>query len=173
MGRPPGGPTCRAAIRPEPAGVEPALGGLELTDGVFTRPAEVTDGFVFHRWDLDAGEITGAPQAGPWPRVTTIGVDAVARLCGPESGRDALAHLALWRQIALEPVPTGARFISEDQGLGLGLKLAHELIKVNAPGPEVSLPFWKSLCLGCKKFTRTNPHNRWRKRVSAVLILKY
>jgi hypothetical protein len=41
----------------EQQGVEAALGGLEIGDGVFTRPTEVADGFVFHRRDIDGGEI--------------------------------------------------------------------------------------------------------------------
>jgi hypothetical protein len=43
---------------PEQQGFETALGGLEITDGVFTRPAEVADGFVLHRRDIDGGEVT-------------------------------------------------------------------------------------------------------------------
>ena len=82
MGRPPGGPARRADIVPAHKGVETALGGLESTDGVFTRPAEVTDGCVLHRRDIDGGEVTGAPQAGHLHRVPTVGFHAVARLFG-------------------------------------------------------------------------------------------
>jgi hypothetical protein len=41
----------------EQKGLETKLGGLEIGDGVFPSPAEVTDGFVFHRRNLDGGEI--------------------------------------------------------------------------------------------------------------------
>jgi hypothetical protein len=41
----------------EQEGFEPILGGLEIADGIFTRAAEVADGFVFHRRDIDGGEI--------------------------------------------------------------------------------------------------------------------
>ena len=58
MGRPPGGTARRADIVPEHKGFETARGGLEITDGVFTSPAEVTDGFVLHSRDIDGGEVT-------------------------------------------------------------------------------------------------------------------
>ena len=57
MGRAPGRPTRRADIVAEPNGVETALGGLELSAGVFTCPAEVADGLVRHRRDLDGGKV--------------------------------------------------------------------------------------------------------------------
>jgi hypothetical protein len=46
----------------------------------------------------------------------------------------------LFRQRAIEPIPTGARFIDKDQVWGFCLKLADELINVGLPGadpPEV------------------------------------
>jgi hypothetical protein len=69
-------------------------------------------------------------------RVTPVGFDAVARLFGHEGGRDDPAHLAFFRQITIEPVPTGSRFIDEDQVLGFCLKLAHDLINVDLPGAD-------------------------------------
>jgi hypothetical protein len=44
--------------------------------------------------------------------------------------------MALFRQIPREPVPTGSRFINEDQVLGVGLQRAHEWIHVDVPGAD-------------------------------------
>ena len=44
--------------------------------------------------------------------------------------------MALFRQITLEPVPTGARFIDKDQVFGFGWPLADELINVGRPGAD-------------------------------------
>jgi hypothetical protein len=57
MGWAPGGPAGIADIMAEQKGFETELGGLEIADGIFTSPAEVTDGFVLHRRDIDGGEI--------------------------------------------------------------------------------------------------------------------
>jgi hypothetical protein len=44
-----------ADIVAEPEGVETTRGGLEVTDGLLTRPGELTQGFVFHCGDIDQG----------------------------------------------------------------------------------------------------------------------
>jgi hypothetical protein len=85
---------------------------------IFPRPAQVTHGFVFDGGDIDRGEIPGAPQAGPWDGLPTIGVDAIARLLGNQCGGDDPAVVALWGQIAVAPRAPGARFLDEDQGCG-------------------------------------------------------
>ena len=41
--------------------------------------------------------------------------------------------MPLFRQITIEPVPTGARFMDKDEVLGFGVQLAHELINVTLP----------------------------------------
>src|SRR4030095_10643330 len=49
--------------------------------------------------------------------------------------------MALFRQIAIQPVPPGSRFIDKDQVWGFGLQRAAELIKVALPranGPKVN-----------------------------------
>ena len=46
-----------ADILSEQEGFETELGILESADGVFTRPGEVADGFIFDVGDRDQGEI--------------------------------------------------------------------------------------------------------------------
>jgi hypothetical protein len=55
-------------------------------------------------------------------------------LLGKQRGRDDLTAMALFRQIAREPIPTGSCFIHKDQVCGLGLPLVHELVNVGLPG---------------------------------------
>jgi hypothetical protein len=64
-------------------------------------------------------------------RVPTVGFHAVARFFGHEGGGDDNpADRAFLRQIAIEPVPTGARLIDKDPMLGLGWQLADEVVNV-------------------------------------------
>jgi hypothetical protein len=44
--------------------------------------------------------------------------------------------MAWFRQIARAPVPTGARCIDEDPGVGVGVQRAHEVIDLGLPGAE-------------------------------------
>jgi hypothetical protein len=116
------------------------LGRLEIVERIFTRAAQVTNGFVCDRWDIDRREIPRAHQPRQLDRVTTVGFHAVTGLFGNEGGRDDPADMALFRQRAIEPVATGSRFIDEDQVFGFCLQLAHELINVawpSANGPKV------------------------------------
>ena len=57
VGWAPGGPAGIATIVPQHKGVQTKFRGLEVTDGIFPRAAQVADGFVFHRRDIDGGEI--------------------------------------------------------------------------------------------------------------------
>ena len=69
-------------------------------------------------------------------RVTKVSLDAIARLVGNQGRGDDPAVMALFRQIPIEPLPTGARFIDKDQVFGFGLQLADELINVGLPGAD-------------------------------------
>jgi hypothetical protein len=57
MGWTPGGLTRIADVMPQPKCFEPELGGLEIPDGVFTRPAQIADGFVFDLGNIDGSEV--------------------------------------------------------------------------------------------------------------------
>jgi hypothetical protein len=134
MGWAPGRPARLTKILSEQEGVEPTLGGLEIAEGIFTRAAEIADGCVFHRRDIDGGEVTGAHQPGPWHGITAVGFHAVAGLFRHESGRHHPTRIAFLAQIALEPVPPGPRFVDTDELCGRGLPVADELIKVTMAG---------------------------------------
>ena len=45
-------------ILSQPQGVETELGVFEIADGIFTRPSEIANGFIFDFGDIDGGEIT-------------------------------------------------------------------------------------------------------------------
>jgi hypothetical protein len=77
---PPSGLARRAAIVPQEKRFEPKLGGLEITDGLFTRSAQVPHRFILHRRDVDRDQVTGAHQAGQLDRVTAVGFDPIASL---------------------------------------------------------------------------------------------
>jgi hypothetical protein len=82
MGRVPGGQARVAASVAEQEGFEAELGGFEITEGIFARPAEIPKSLVFLLGNIDRGEITGAPRAGQRHRVATIGFHGVGGLFG-------------------------------------------------------------------------------------------
>ncbi len=53
----PGGPTGIADIMPQQKRVQAKLGSLEIVERIFTRTAQVPNGFVCDRWDIDRREI--------------------------------------------------------------------------------------------------------------------
>jgi len=57
VGRVPIGSACVTDILPQQEGFESKLGGLEIADGVFTSPGELSDGFIFHFGDIDHSEL--------------------------------------------------------------------------------------------------------------------
>jgi hypothetical protein len=136
MGRAPSGPAGRADIVAEQKGCEPELGGLEIADGIFTRAGEVAHGFVLDRGNIDGRAIPRAHRARKLDRVTPVSVHAVSRLFGNEGGRDDVADMALFGQIAIEPGPAWSRFIDKDEVLGFGVQLAHERVNVGLPGAD-------------------------------------
>jgi hypothetical protein len=126
--RAPGRSAGIPAIRPPEKGVEPHLCGVESPDSLFTRAAQLTQGFILDRGDRDGGEIAGAPQAGPLSSVTAVGVDAVARLLREERRCHHPTAMAFRGQIAVEPIATGTRLLNKDEGWSRGLPLADQLL---------------------------------------------
>ncbi len=158
VGRAPVSSARVAEILPEQKSFETELGRLEVPQGIFTGAAEIANGFIFNRGNLHGGEIPRAHQARELDCIPTIRFHPVARLFGHEGGRDDTAELALFRQIAIEPIPTGTSFIDEDQMRGLGLHLANEVVNVTlacADGPEVgdlSAVLWRDVSDGNRVF---------------------
>jgi hypothetical protein len=121
-------------------GVEAELGVFELADGLFTRPAEVANRFVFHRGDIDRGKSTRARQAGPWHGVPAVGVAAVAGLLREQGGGDDPAVIAFLGEIPGESGATRAGFVDEDEVCGVRWHRAEQWIDVTltrADGPKI------------------------------------
>jgi len=53
---------------------------LQPAERLFPHPAQVADGVIVDRGDIDGGEIPRAHKPGQWHGVTTVGVAPVARL---------------------------------------------------------------------------------------------
>ena len=58
VGRAPIGPAGVADIVSEQKGFEPEFGVFEITDGIFTSPAEVANGFLLDLGDIDRSAIS-------------------------------------------------------------------------------------------------------------------
>jgi len=68
--------------------------------------------------------------------ITPVGFDPVTRLFGNQGGGDDPAGVAFLRQVPIEPVAAGARFIDEDELLAFGLELPDKLIDITLPGSD-------------------------------------
>ena len=64
VGRAPIGPAGIADIVSQQEGFETKLGVFEIAEGIFTRPGQVANGFIFDFGDIDRGEITRAREPG-------------------------------------------------------------------------------------------------------------
>ena len=84
MGRAPVGPAGGADIVSQPEGVETELGILKIAEGIFARPREIANGFIFDFGDIDEGEIPRAGQSGSLYGVSAIRFDASTGLFGNE-----------------------------------------------------------------------------------------
>jgi hypothetical protein len=82
MGWTPIGSASVTDIVPEQKGFETKLGVFAIADGVFTRPGEVTNRFIFHLGDIHGGEISRAGQAGQLHGVAAVGFDPIPWLFG-------------------------------------------------------------------------------------------
>jgi hypothetical protein len=121
VGRAPGGPACVTDSVPQETGFQPPLRGLQITDGLFTRPAQVPHGFIRNRWDRDRGEVPRAHQAGQCEGVPTVGCDPLPGLCGEQRRGNAPADVAFFGARALEPIATRPRFRDKDEVGAVGL----------------------------------------------------
>jgi hypothetical protein len=138
VGRAPIGLAGVSAIVSEPTGVEAQLGVLAITEGLFTRPGEITKRFICHGGDLDGSEIPRAGQSGPLHRVPTVGCDPVAGLLGNQRGGDHPAVVTLFAEIPVEPVATGAGCVDEAQMWSLRWHRTDEVITITLAGPNGS-----------------------------------
>jgi hypothetical protein len=123
-------PAGVADIVPQQKRVETDFGGLEILDGIVAGPAQIADGLVFDLGHIDGRQVPRAQQAGQLDGVTAIGVDPVASLCGNQRGGHDPAHVALLRQIAIEPRAARTGLVHTDQVLAFRRQLTDALIDV-------------------------------------------
>jgi hypothetical protein len=119
VGWAPMSPAHVPAILSQHKGFETALGVFESAEGIFTRPGEIPDGFIFHLGDRDHRESPRAGEPGQWHGVSTVGFDPIAWFVGDQRGGHHPAVVAFFGQVAVEPVATGTGCVDADQMLGL------------------------------------------------------
>ena len=119
VSRVPGSLARRAAVVPQPAGLQPQLGGVAITEPIVTSPPPSTPGFIFNLGDLDGCEGACAPQPGQLERISAGRFDPIARcLRAHRRGTDP-AIIAFAGQLAIEPRATRPRCVAKDQACGL------------------------------------------------------
>jgi hypothetical protein len=138
VGRAPMCPAHVTAILSQHKGCETDLGVFAIADGIFTRPGESPDGFLFPLRDRDHGEITRAGEPGQWQGVAAVGCDPIAWCVGEQRGCHHPAGVAFLRQRAGEPGATGTGCVDEEQMCGLRWHLAYELIDGTRAGANSS-----------------------------------
>ena len=115
---------------PQHKGFQTHLRGLEVTEGIFPRAAQVADGFIFSTGDIDGGEVPGAHAPGQLHGIAAVGF-APDPQAFSESGRGPRPNSrTLFAQIAIEPVAPGSCFIDKDEALAFDWQLAGALIDV-------------------------------------------
>jgi hypothetical protein len=138
VSRAPGGPARRADIVPQQASFAPQLRGLEIADGICTRPAQVTHRFLLHLGHRDRGEVPRAHQAGQFDSIPAVGFAPISGLFGDQRGRDDPANMAFVCPRAREPIPARAGFIDTDAMRTCGRQLTDELIDITLAGTNVA-----------------------------------
>jgi hypothetical protein len=78
MRRPPGGTAFITDILTQQKGLQTALGGLEIPDGILAGAGQVADGLVLDLGDVDRREIPGAHQPSEPHGITSVSLDTVA-----------------------------------------------------------------------------------------------
>jgi hypothetical protein len=84
VGRAPIGPAGVADIGAEQKGCETEFGVFASTDGIFTRPREVTHGFSVDLRDIDRREIACASEARQLQSIPAVRFDPITGLFGHE-----------------------------------------------------------------------------------------
>ena len=142
---PPGGTALIPDILLQQEGRQPVRGGLEIPDGILPGAAEVADRRVLDCRDIDSREIARAHESGQLGRITSIGVDAGARLLRDQRwGHDPTDQFFLG-EIAIKPVPAGSSFVDKDQRFRFRGERADELVNVALASTET--PQEDDLCL--------------------------
>jgi hypothetical protein len=134
VGRAPGRLARIAEIVPEQKGFETELRRLEVANGVFTSPTQITDGFIFHGGDVDGSEISRTHEAGQLDSIAAVCFHPIPRLFGDQRGGHDPAAVSFVAQIPVEPVAAGASFVDKNQVFGLRVQLPAELIDVGMSG---------------------------------------
>src|SRR5262249_18086071 len=68
--------------------------------------------------------------------ITPAGFDAVTCLCRNQGGGADPADVALFHQVAIEPIAAGTGFVDEDELLAFRPQLPDKLIDITLPGPD-------------------------------------
>jgi hypothetical protein len=78
----------------------------------------------------EAGELAGTHQPGELEGITPVGFHAIDRLFGNQGRGDNPIAVALFRQIAIEPIATGAGFIDKDEVLALRQEASNQFVDI-------------------------------------------
>ena len=100
------GPAHGTDIVSQQEGFETEFGVLEIAEGIFARPREVPNGFIFDLGNIDRGKITRAGQAGQLHGVAAVGFDPITGLFWNQRRRHHPAVVAFFGEIPVEPVAT-------------------------------------------------------------------
>jgi hypothetical protein len=121
---------------PPPAGCAPYLGRLQRPQARCPRPTQRADRFSVDGRPRHGGAVPGAPEPGPLPGLTPVGVDAGTGFFRPQGGGDAPADVAWFHQGAREPRAAGIGVVDEAECLALRPQLPATLLAITLPGPD-------------------------------------
>jgi hypothetical protein len=140
VSRVPGGLARRAEVVPQQKGLQTQLGGVELTEPIFTRPTQITPGCLFTLGDRDGGAVSRAQQPGQLACIPAVRFDPIARFLRAQRGGNDPAVRAFLGQRTREPIATRPSFGDKAEVFGLRLQLSAKFIEValaRAHGAEI------------------------------------
>jgi hypothetical protein len=136
LSRAPVGFSLVTDVLAEKEGLQAKLGGLEVLYGILPGPGQVSDRLVLGPWDINWGQITGAHYADQCCGIAPVGFYPVTRLLWDEGGSDDPAGVALFGEVAVEPVAAGAGLVDEHELAAAGGKAPEQLVYVALPGAD-------------------------------------
>ena len=137
-GSPVGAPGV-ADILAQQEGLQPALGGLQILEGILPGAGQIADRLVLDLGDVDRGQITRAHQAREGDRIAPVGLDPVTGPLGNQRRSHHEARDLLAPQVAIQPVPARSRLVNEHEVFALRLQLPDELVEIAVPRTDGSV----------------------------------
>ena len=125
-------------IQTEEEGLQPELGGLQGDEGGLAGAAQVAQGLVLDRGDVNGLQVAGAQQACELHGVAPVGLDVVTGFLGDERWRDHKTHDAAAGEVAVQDVAARSGLVGDHETVGLLLEPSDEAVDVGRASADAA-----------------------------------